>query len=127
MMGDMEILPPTSFLLDGVTYEFIHPERVGPVEDVKSWEMGQYPKVHALVPLKAGGTVAVYAEAKHWNRTQISVNWYDDDKVSLTAWLPKGDVRPVTDTEWDIDEYNRCPEWLRVIQWGKRLPGFLPE
>ncbi|MFW0775927.1 hypothetical protein ACLRGI_22475 [Paenarthrobacter nitroguajacolicus] len=123
----MPILPPTSFLLDGVTYEFVHPERMGPVEEVKSWEWGHYPKVHALVPLKAGGTVAVYAEAKHWNQTQISVQWYDDDKVSLTAWLPKDDVRPVTNSEWDIDEYNRCPEWLRVIQWGKRMPGMLPE
>lgn len=124
--GGMPIYPPTSFLLDGQRYEFVHPERLGPVSEVKSWEMGHYPKVHALVPLKAGGVVAVYAEAKYWNRTQISVNWYDDEKDSLSAWLPKEAVRPVTDSEWDVDEYNRCPEWLRPVQWGKRLPGFLP-
>lgn len=123
----MPILPPTSFLLNGVTYEFEHPERLGPVEDVRSWEPGSQPKVHAQVSLKAGGKVGVYALATHWNRTQISVQWYDDEKDSLTAWLPKEDVRPVTNSEWDIDEYNRCPEWLRVVQWGKRLPGFLPE
>ncbi|KUM34521.1 hypothetical protein [Arthrobacter sp. EpRS71] len=119
--------PPTSFLLEGVTYEFLSPERVGPHEDIHSWEWGHYPKVHAHIPLNNGGTVPVYANATHWNKTQISVQWYDDDKVSLTAWLPKSDVRPATDSEWDIDEYNRCPEMLRVIQWGKRLPGFLPE
>ncbi|VXB24164.1 conserved hypothetical protein [Arthrobacter sp. 9V] len=123
----MPILPPTSFLLDGQRYDFAHPEREGPVNEVKSWEMGHYPKVLAQVPLKAGGTVAVYAEAKYWNGTQISVNWYDDDKDSLTAWLPKESVRPVTESEWDIDEYNRCPEWLRGVQWGKRLPGFLSQ
>ncbi|SEI44418.1 hypothetical protein SAMN04487917_101323 [Arthrobacter sp. yr096] len=122
----MPIYPPTSFLLDGVTYEFEHPERAGPVEDVRSWEIDQQPKVHAQIPLKDGGKIAVYAHATHWNRTQIGVQWYDDDKDSLTAWIPKEDVRPVTNSEWDIDEYNRCPEWLRVIQWGKRLPGFLP-
>lgn len=125
--GRMPIFPPTSFLLDGVTYEFVHPERVGLVEEVKSWEMGKYPKVHALVPLRAGGTVAVYAEAKYWNQTQISIQWYDDDKESMTAWLPKDSVRPVTDSEWDVDQYNRCPSWLRGIRWGVRLPGFLPE
>jgi hypothetical protein len=123
----MPIYPPTSFLLGGVTYEYVHSERVGPHEDIRSWEWGSYPKVHAQVSLKAGGTVAVYAEATHWNKTQISVQWYDDDKVSLAAWLPKESVRPVTDSEWDIDEYNRCPEWLRMVQWGKRFPGFLPD
>ncbi|BCW61827.1 hypothetical protein [Arthrobacter sp. StoSoilB22] len=123
----MPTYPPTSFLLDGATYEFTHPERVGPHEDIRSWELGHYPKVHAQVPLKAGGTVAVYAEATQWNKTQISVQWYDDDKVSLTAWLSREKVRPVTNSEWDIDEYNRCPEWLRSVQWGKRPPGFLPE
>lgn len=123
----MPIYPPTSFLLDGVTYEFVHPERVGPVDDVRSWELDQQPKVHAQVPLKTGGKIGVYAHATHWNRTQISVNWLDDDKDSLVAWLPKEGVRPVTNSEWDIDEYNRCPGWLRVIQWGKRFPGFLPE
>lgn len=123
----MPILPPASFLLAGVTYEFAHPERVGAVEDVRSWEPGQQPKVHAQVPLKAGGHAGVYAHATHWNRAQISVQWYDDNKDSLTAWIPKDDVRPVTNSEWDIDEYNRCPQWLRFIQWGKRLPGFPPE
>ncbi|SDW32452.1 hypothetical protein SAMN04487912_102327 [Arthrobacter sp. cf158] len=126
----MPIFPPTKFVLDGQEYEFIRPERVGPVEDVKSWEMGNYPKVHARVPLKPGGTVWVYAHATHWNRTQIHVQWYDDEKDSLSAWLPKEDVRPVTNSDWDIDAYNRCPEWLRVVQWGAkfehRLPGFLP-
>ncbi|NWL13332.1 hypothetical protein DM793_18870 [Paenarthrobacter nitroguajacolicus] len=123
----MPILPPMSFLLNEQTYEFLRPERVGPVEDVRSWEWGNYPKVHALVPLQAGGTAGVYAHATHWNRSQIHVQWYDDDRESLSAWLPKDDVRPATNSEWDIDEYNRCPEWLRVVRWGKRMPGFLPE
>jgi len=55
-----------------------------------------------------------------------SVQWYDDDKDGLTAWLPEEDVRPVTNSEWDIDQHNRCPEALRGVRWSKRLPGFLP-
>jgi hypothetical protein len=123
----MPILPPTSFVLEGRAYEFVRPERVGSVEDVRSWEVGSYPKVHANVPLRGGGSVAVYAHATHWNRTQINIRWDDDEKDTLTAWLPKNDVRPATNSEWDIDQYNRCPESLRAIRWGKRLPGFLPE
>lgn len=125
--GDMPILPLTSFLLDGRRYEFVHPERVGPAGDVRSWPMGEYPKVHVKVPLRAGGGVLVYARATHWNRTQVNVQWMDDNMDALTAWVGNDDVRPVTDSEWDIDEYNRCPEWLRPVQWGKRMPGFLPE
>lgn len=126
-MGAVSIYPPSSFRLSGETYDFLSPEREGPVEDVRSWEMDHYPRVRAQVPLKDGGFVSVYAHATHWNRTQVSVRWYDDEKDSLTAWLPKEAVRPVTESEWDIDEYNRCPDWLRVVRWGKRLPGFLPE
>lgn len=122
----MPIQPLTSFTLDGVLYEFTHPERVGPVEAVRSWGLGNYPKVFAQVPLKDSGTVGVYAHATHWNQTQISVQWSDDDKNTLTAWLPKKNVRPVTNSEWDIDQYNRTPEWLRGIRWGNRFPGFLP-
>lgn len=40
----------------------------------------------------------------------------DDAKDTLTAWLPKNDVRPGTNPEWDIDQYNRCPESLRAIR-----------
>ncbi|MFP3579996.1 hypothetical protein SB659_10485 [Arthrobacter sp. SIMBA_036] len=119
--------PPRRFLLDGRTHEYIEPERDGPVEDVRSWLMGEYPRVHARVPLAAGGTVYVYASATHWDRNQIHVQWYDDNKASLTAWLAKADIRPVTDSEWDIDQYNRTPDWLKSTRWGYRFPGFLPE
>lgn len=123
----MPIHSPTSFVLDGETYEFVKPDRQGPVSGVRSWLLGEYPKVFAWVPLKAGGRVGVYAEAVHWNATQIHVRWFDDDKESLTAWVAKEDVRPVTASEWDIDQFNRCEESLRSIRWGKRPPGFLPE
>lgn len=123
----MPTYPPSMFELEGVTYEFMEVARIGPVEDVRSWPLDGRPKVHAQIPLKTGGTIAVYAHATHWSKTQISVQWYDDDKISLATWLPKESVRPVTESEWDIDEYNRCPEMLRVIQWGKRMPGILPE
>ncbi|MFS2090543.1 hypothetical protein [Paenarthrobacter nicotinovorans] len=72
-------------------------------------------------------TVAVYAEATHWNTTQIHIRWYDDNKDNLIAWIPRHHVRPVTESEWDIDQYNRCPENLRSIRWGNRMPGMLPE
>jgi hypothetical protein len=122
----MPLLPLTSFTLAGVVYDFARVERQGAIEDVHSWPMGQYPKVRAIVPLTAGGDVTVYAEATHWNRSQVHVRWFDDDQDSLTTWLPKESVSPVTDSEWDIDQYNRCPEWLRGVRWAKRLPGFLP-
>ncbi|MDI2019607.1 hypothetical protein PJL18_00098 [Paenarthrobacter nicotinovorans] len=101
--------------------------REGSVEDVRSWPPGEYPKVFAQVVLRPGGAVGVYAEARQWTGSQINVRWFDDEKDSLTSWLPREMVRPVTESEWDIDQFNRCAEWLRGIRWGKRLPGFLPE
>lgn len=126
MIEPMPILPLTTFLLDGRTYDHVRGDRVGPVEDVQSWGMNNQPKVHAQIPLSTGGSIDVYAQATHWNQTQIHIRWHDDNKDSLTTWLPKADVRPVTNSEWDIDQYNRCPEELRTIRWGKRMPGILP-
>lgn len=32
----------------------------------------------------------------------------------------------ITESVWDIAEYLRCPEQLRGIRGGNRLPGFIP-
>lgn len=40
--------------------------------------------------------------------------------------LVKIGVGRVTDSDWDIEEYRRCPGHLRHIQRGNRVPGFLP-
>lgn len=80
----------------------------------------------ANVPLTGGGTVDVYAEAERWNPSYVLVAWTDAGDHKHWAWIPAGNVRRVTDSEWDIDEYRHCPEKLRAIRWGDRLPGFLP-
>jgi hypothetical protein len=114
------------FTLDGTTYEYLTPDG-GPVEETRSWEYGKYPKVMATIPLTGGGTIDVYAQAARWTPTHILVAWSDDTNHPHTAWIPKANVRKVTDSEWDINQYRRTPEHLRGIRWGKRLPGFLPE
>lgn len=77
------------------------------------------------VPLAGGLTVDVYAVAERWNPSYVLVAWGDDEDHKHWAWVPAGNVRRVTGSEWDIEEYRRCPEKLRSIRWGKRLPGFL--
>lgn len=54
------------------------------------------------------------------------MTWQDDDWHSHWAWIPAGNVRRVHDSEWDIEKYRHCPENLRGVRWGNRLPGFLP-
>jgi hypothetical protein len=114
------------FTLDGETYNYLTPDGGRP-EETHSWEYGKYPKVMATIPLTDGGTVDVYARASRWTPTHVNVTWLDDTDHPHTAWVPKNNVRRVTDSEWDIEEYRRRPEHLRSIRWGKRLPGFLPE
>ena len=114
------------FTLDGVSYEYRMPDAGHPPEAARSWEYGNYPKVVASLPLADSGTVDVYALANRWNPAYVVVTWQDDAGHAHWAWVPAGNVRRVTDSEWDIEEYRRCPEKLRHIQWGNRLPGFLP-
>lgn len=80
----------------------------------------------ATLPLTEGGTVTVYAAAERWNPTHILVSWADAARHAHWAWIPAGNVERVSDSEWDIEEYRRCPENLLGIRWGHRLPGFLP-
>ena len=53
------------------------------------------------------------------------VGWEDHNLRPHWAWIPSGNVRRVTDSEWDIELYRRCPEKFRPIKWAQRLPGFL--
>jgi hypothetical protein len=114
-----------SFTLDGITYEYLLPDP-GHLGATRSWECGKYPKVMATVALAGGGAIEVYARAERWNPSYVLVAWQDDDWHPHWAWIPAGNVRRVTDSEWDIEEYRRCPENLRGIRWAVRLPGFLP-
>lgn len=59
-------------------------------------------------------------------KRSASVSWRDDAWQTHWAWIPAANVRRLTESEWDIIEYHRCPENLRGIKWGSRLPGFLP-
>lgn len=113
------------FTLDGEAHEYLTPSGGHP-EDARSWTYGEYPKVSAALPLTDDGTVTVYAEAQRWTSTHILCAWKDDEDHGHWAWVPKDNVRTVTESEWDIEEYRRCPEHLCGVRWGKRLPGFLP-
>jgi hypothetical protein len=115
-----------AFMLDGETYEYLKPDPGHPPEETKSWTYGKYPKIIASVPPADGSTVSVYAVAERWNPSHILVSWADDGRHSHWAWVPAGNVERVSDSEWDIEEYRRCPDNLRHIRWGNRLPGFLP-
>lgn len=114
-----------SFTLNGTPYEYLLPDP-GHLEATRSWEYGKYPKVMATVALAGGGSVDVYARAERWNPSHILARWEDDMRHPHWAWIPAGNVRRVTDSEWDIWEYWRCPENLRGVRWSDRLPGFLP-
>ncbi|MET1086948.1 MAG: hypothetical protein ABWY04_07490 [Arthrobacter sp.] len=106
-----------SFTLDGTTYEYLRPD---PGHDPRTrGRMG------TTVPL-ASGAVDVYARAQRWNPSHILVAWADDGRHSHWAWMPAGNVERLSDSEWDVEEYRRCPDNLRHIRWGNRLPGFLP-
>lgn len=117
-----------TFTLDGVAYEYLQPKTDIRHEEAHSWEYGHWPRVEAAVPLTAaGGTVSVYAEAMRWAGDHILVRWTGDGGAYHAAWLPKEDVRRLTASEWDIIEFHHTPENLRMVRWGDRLPGFLPE
>lgn len=116
-----------TFTLAGVSYEYLGPTIAGDPEGVRSWEYGNYPKVEAAVPLEAGGTVQIYGEASRWGHGYVIVAWLDDEWHPHWAWIPVGNVRRLTDSDWDIIQYHRCPPERRQIRWGDRLPGFLPE
>lgn len=116
-----------SFTLDGETFEYLKPDPGHQPEDASSWTYESYPKVRANLPLADGGTVSVYAVAQRWNPSHILVGWSDDGRHAHWAWIPAGNVERVSDSEWDIEEYRRCPEHFRVVRWGNRLPGFLAQ
>lgn len=115
-----------SFTFDGETFEYLKPDPGHSPEEAKSWTYGNYPKIRASLPLADGGTVTVYAVAERWNPSHVLVSWQDDGRHAHWAWIPAGNVERVTDSEWDIEEYRRCPEKFRPVRWGDRLPGFLP-
>lgn len=121
------IRPMPTFTLAGVKYEYLTPELEGDRDEVHSWEYGNWPCVEAEIPLQSGGTVKVFGEAMRWGHGLILTRWRDDGGHMHSAWLPKDNVRRLTPSEWDIIAYHQCPPELRSIQWGNRLPGFLPE
>lgn len=96
-------------------------------EQLHSWEYPHWPRVEADVPLASSDTVTVLAEASRWGGGFIHVRWQEDGGDYHQAWVPKGNVRRLTASDWDIIEHHQTPEHLRRIRWLDRLPGFLPE
>lgn len=114
-------------ILAGVAYDYLAPTIEGDPDEVRSWEYGHWPKVEAAVPLMTGGTVRVYGEASRWGHGHIIVSWFGDERHPHWAWIPTGNVRRMTDSEWDVIEYHQCSPGRRGFRWGSRMPGFLPE
>lgn len=79
------------------------------------------------MPLVDGGTVDVYGESSRWSRPHVSVSWVDHDGHTNWAWIRKENVCRAREPEWDLDQYGRCAEVIRVIRWGDRFPALLPE
>lgn len=113
-----------SFTLDGRSHDYAQ-EPPGRPETSRSWEYGRYPKVRATLPASPA-PVTVYAQASRWNGDRVLVEWEDDSRRKHWTWVDRGAVEAVTDSEWDIWEYHRCPDNIRGVRWGDRLPGFLP-
>lgn len=113
-----------SFTLDSVTYVYTQ-DPPGRPENTHSWEYGRYPKVRATLRT-APAPVDVYAQGSRWNGDSILVEWEDDGRRKHWMWVDASEVERATASEWDIWEYQRCPENLRGVRWGDRLPGFLP-
>lgn len=116
-----------TFTLGGTSLEYLTPMPDVELHDIHSWEYGHWPRVEADIPLSGGVTAKVYAEASRWGGSFIRVRWLADAGAYHQAWIPEQNVRRLTPSEWDIIEYHHCPENLRPVRWGKRLPGFLPE
>ena len=95
-----------SFTFDGISYEYLR-RAPGPHADIQSWEYGSYPNIMATVPLADGSTAYAYALASRWNPSHILVAWQDDEYYPHGALVPAGNVRRVTDSEWDIEQYWR--------------------
>lgn len=113
-----------SFTLDGVAYTYTQ-EPPGTPAKTHSWHYGRYPKVRASLPTLPAG-VTVYAYASRWNGDAVLVEWEDDPRRKHWTWVDGAAVERATASEWDIEQYRRCPEKFRAIRWGERLPGFLP-
>ncbi len=115
------------FMHGGTTYEYLVLSPPAQLDCIQSWDYGSWPHVAAEVPLSDGGAVTVYGEASRWTADQIHVRWPDDEGHFCSAWLPTPNVHRLTDSGWDIIEFHETPEYLRMIRWSGRLPGFLPE
>jgi hypothetical protein len=98
-----------TFALNGATYEYLQPGPDGGPAAAHSWEYGRWPRVEVAVPLVDGGAVTVHAEASRWAGNTIHVRWADDDGHFHGAWVPKGNVRQLTASEWGHHRVPRVP------------------
>ena len=113
-----------SCTIAGTAYDYTQPVPGRPTQ-ARSWQYGRYPKVRATLPTTPA-PVTVYAHAARWNGDQVLVEWEDDERRKHWTWVNSAAVERATASEWDIWEYHQCPEKLRAVRWGDRLPGFLP-
>ncbi|MFF1382750.1 hypothetical protein ACFVWT_04210 [Arthrobacter sp. NPDC058288] len=112
------------FLWYGERHSYIRGEM--PAAEAHSWEYTSYPLLAATLTVNGGQRLEVLGEGSRWAADWICFSWVDDEDQTNWTWLPRSDVRKVTDSEWDIHVFNRMPPALQAHRWERCPPGFIP-
>lgn len=97
-----------------------------PAAQAHSWEYGAYPHLAATITVDGGQRLELLGEGSRWAGDRILFSWVDDEDQTNWSWVPRSDVRKVTESEWDIHLFNRLPPSMQAHRWEHRPPGFLP-
>lgn len=112
--------PPLRFIWNGQPREH---QALQPTlaHEPHSWPYDKRPTITATLPATDGSAVVIQGHAERWGEGYVLIRWVDDNDKTLNCWVPAEAVRKLTDSEWDIEEYRRCPPHLRGIRWGETL------
>lgn len=112
------------FVWFGEAHTFVRGEK--PAGEAHSWEYGHYPLLAATLTVDGGQRVEVLGEGSRWAGEWVCFSWVDDEDQTSWTWLPRSDVRKVSDSEWDIHVFNRLPSGMQEHRWERCPPGFIP-
>lgn len=113
-----------SFTLNGIRYEYVRGTM--PTAEARSWEYGSYPHLAVTITVESGARLEVLGQGTRWAGDWICFSWVDDEDQTNWSWVPRGDVRKVTDSEWDVHVFNRLPPSMQAHRWERCPPGFIP-